>query len=256
MRNGLHIQSQLLRLGLSPDEATIFVHLLDGPKNQLQLSRATGIARSNVYRITDVLADKGLLTQQMTDSGKLLVSAQVEALERLVAEQELQAQQQRSVLAQLLPTISNLQQQTEASAIKTYNGATGIKQMLWNELKAEGDILLFSSQPLAVATGQHWANKFYREMGIRGVHIRSIENQPTQSTAVAGTQRTNHCTVRYIPTAQLAIHFEMSVYNNRIAFYSPFDQDARLGTEVENKFLAQFMQQVFEYYWSIATPSR
>ncbi len=176
MRDMWDITRQFVQLGLTKDEAAIFAHLLDAPKTQLEVSHATGIARSNVYRIVDGLMAKGLVASHTTDSGKLLAVARPDALELLVVEQEHLALERRKHFDQILPLLAGFQSDTEDFSIRTYVGVKGIKQMLWNELQTKTEILLFSGDTIDAATGRRWAEKFRLEVIERNLKTRGIQN--------------------------------------------------------------------------------
>jgi sugar-specific transcriptional regulator TrmB len=253
MRNSSGLRQKLEQLGLSRDEASIFFHLLDGPKTQLGVSRVTGIARSNVYRITDVLMDRGLLSTYTSPSGKQMAVAHPDALELLVLEQEQLAEEQRKRLDQILPLLAGFRDDPESFTIRTYIGVKGIKQMLWNELQAKSEILVFSGYALDVATGRRWAEKFRSEVIERGVYIRSIQNIRDRGVKLsAHDEYEQHYRARYVSDDWLDIQLEISVYDNKVCIYNSLPQDSRLGTEITNPFLVRFMRQVFEHYWSVA----
>lgn len=242
------------QLGLTKDEAIIFAQLLDSPKTQLEVSRATGIARSSVYRIVDVLMAKGLIASHTTDNGKLLAVARPDALELLVVEQEHLAQERRKQFDRILPLLASFQGSSEDFAIRTYVGTKGIKQMLWNELQAKTEILLFSGDRLDLATGRRWAEKFRLEVIERNLKTRGIENRTNDAPLSAHPDYSEHYIARYIDGDLLSIQLEISTYDDKVCIYNSLAHDSHLGTEVTNPFLASFMRQVFEHYWSIAQP--
>lgn len=259
MGDGDLLRVQLRQLGLSEDEAMVFMSLLDAPRTQLEVSRATGIARSNVYRLVDQLASKGVVHESVTDNGKLIASALPESLELLVVEQERLARERRAGFDKILPILKNIQGRDSAFETKTYSGIPGLKQMLWNELKTQGEILMFSCGPLDQVTGRYWAENYRAEIIHRGIVQRSIENKKIQPSPSA-SQLSEHeaypdfYLVRYIPDHVLAIHHELTIHDDTVSFYNSWTDNTQIGTEIKNPFLAAFMRQMFEHYWSIAAP--
>jgi sugar-specific transcriptional regulator TrmB len=255
MRNAAALCRQLEQLGLSKDEAAIFVCLLEAPKTQLQLSRATGIVRSNVYRIVDGMAGKGLISEQTTENGKVIAAAHPEVLRLQVVEQETLAQQRRSGLEQLLPMLQSFQQQDADFSTRTYTGIGGLKQMLWNELKSQTEVLLFSSDNLDIPTGRRWAERYRLEVVSRGVRVRGIENLPQPTAPISAHEAyAEQYVARYVPKDMLSLQFEVSIHDNTISMYNSLTHNIRVGTEITNPFMATFMRQVFEHYWAIAIP--
>jgi DNA-binding MarR family transcriptional regulator len=247
------IQSRLQLLGLNKDEAAIFLCLSTGPKNQLGISRETGIARSNVYRIVDKLAEKGLVHGVTTFADKQLISARPENLEQLVVKQEELAESQRNGFIQVLPLLASLENRDDSFAVETYAGIGGLKQMLWNELGSSGEILCFSCGSLNSATGSWWAEKFRAEIISRGIKQRGLENAVSNhiTTSLHGAY-SDHYQIRFISEVILTIKPEITIHDDTISIYNSWTDDNQLGTEIKNPYLAAFMRQMFEHYWQLA----
>lgn len=248
---------RLQQLGLSDDESAIFLCLLESPKTQLEVSRLTGIARSNVYRLVDGMMDKSIITEIITDKDKLLAAAQPEALELLVIEQEKNAEAKRDAFNSILPYLKSIKNNESAYSIKTYNGTAGLKQMLWNELKTKTEVVMFSCGNLDTAVGKRWAEKFRGECIARNLRQRAIENPiPGMETVSDHEEFPEHYVLRYIPTEVLPIGPEITIHDDTISIYNAWKVDSKMGTEIKNPLMAIFMRQVFEQYWSMAKPAK
>src|SRR5690606_24790627 len=127
-------------LGLDFDESKVYLTLLDkGPMTVLQISRATKISRTNVYRIADKLKEGGFLEEKV-DSKKLLYPVGMHKLEMLVKEQENRAEFLRNILpdiATIIPAATSMSQPD--TKVLFYRGVEGIKQMVWNTLQANNE---------------------------------------------------------------------------------------------------------------------
>ena len=252
MRDSLAIQPQLQKLGLSDNEASIFMTLLDKPKNPIEVSRLTGIARSNVYRIADAMRERGLIHEQTTSDGRVLAAAEPAALELLVIEHEQAAAQQRSQFEQILPILTEMTNQKTDFSIQTYRGIGGLKQMLWNELKYK-EILIFSAGSLNSGTGKQWAEKYRSEIIERNIVQRAIENiEDNIQTLTEQSSYKNHFIPRYLPREVLNIKSEIAIHGDSISIYNSWTHQLQLGAEINNPFLAELMRQMFEHYWLLA----
>jgi sugar-specific transcriptional regulator TrmB len=251
MRDVSELRQRLQKLGLTKDQTSIFICLLDSPKTQLDVSRATGIARSNVYRIVDGMAEMGIVHELTTDEGKLLAGAKPEALELLVIEQETKAQDQRGGLSELLPMLNSFQTQENDFSIKTYSGSAGLKQMLWNELRSVDEVLIFSEGSLNNAVGKRWAERYRLEIINRGIRQRGISNHSFEPSIHYAYQQ--HYQARYVPESLTTINFEMTIHDDTLSIYNSLSHEVQLGTEIKNPFLVTFMKQIFEHYWSLGS---
>lgn len=252
MRDNSVIKTQLQKLGLSGNEAAIFLVLLQSPKTPIEISRLTGIARSNVYRIVDDMQDKGLIHEETTENGRLLAAANPATLELLVIEKERVAASQRAHFDQLLPILVGMTNQDKDFSIQTYRGLGGLKQMLWNELKYK-EILIFSAGSLNFGTGKQWAEKYRTEVMERGIIQRAIENTASSISTVTDLPGySSHFTPRYLPKEQLHIQTEISIHGDSISIYNSWTHHLQLGAEINNPFLAELMRQMFEHYWEVS----
>ncbi|HKX24262.1 MAG TPA: helix-turn-helix domain-containing protein [Candidatus Saccharimonadales bacterium] len=254
MRDIAVVLERLQRLGLSEKEAEIFLALLDGPKTPVEVSRLTGIARSNVYRIVDAMSDAGLLGKQTTDEGQMLVAADPASLELLVVEQEHRAKEQREGLGELLVMLEDLVPEDKALSIKAFRGLSGLKQMLWNELKLPGEVLIFSSGSHNAATGKRWAEKYRAEVVARGIVQRCIVNPwPGAETLTSLPDYSRSYLPHYIAPEVLQIRPEIAIHEDTVFIYNPWDHEVQLGVEIANPYLATFLRNVFEHYWLLAS---
>lgn len=254
MMNKQELLSNLEKVGLTPEEATVFIALLEGHQTHQAISKATDINRTTVYRLVDSLAAKGLAHEVTTDEGRRVASADVFAVELLITEQELSLKDKRVALEKVLALAPDFQPQTETGfSVKTFYGVTGLKQMLWNELKTKGEIVIFSfDKPLNEVAGKRFADKFRGEIITRGIHQRALcNNKP--GTVLGHTDHQNyldHYEEHFIDKSVLPIGQEMTVHDDVVSIYN-WDKDVRVGTEIHNQPYATFMRSVFEHYWQL-----
>lgn len=74
---------RLCMLGLNVEEAKIYLELLRKPSTHAQVSHATGINRTNVYRLVSELEKRSIITRRTDDRGKFLVATDPSTLERV-----------------------------------------------------------------------------------------------------------------------------------------------------------------------------
>jgi sugar-specific transcriptional regulator TrmB len=108
-------------LGLSSDEATIYLEFLKGRTSHFKLAQATGINRTKVYGLADQLENRSLVTKRVDDRGMALVATGPSTLEV-----ELETQrEERTTPAPALPIflISVAQSQRRNSHKQASQGA-------------------------------------------------------------------------------------------------------------------------------------
>jgi biotin operon repressor len=242
----------LRTLGLTRQEAVIYLELLQKPATHAQLSKATGINRTTVYRQISVLEKQGLVTHRLDDTGKFLVAADPSTLEVEVVTQEARAKRQRAVLGRLLPVLEDIKKGYEADfAIHTYEGTDGFKRMLWHELKTTGECLCIGTGVLEdIVPDRRWAEK-HRQLTVEaGYRIREITNPASVPTVFTNSQAfIEQCyEAKVIPRSILPINELVTIYNNTVATYH-IRQSNRIGLEIVSKSYAQTMRNMFELLW-------
>lgn len=249
--------SDLAVLGLTTQEANIYIELLTNPATHAQLSSITGINRTTLYRLVNKLHKKGLLTLRTDDRGKFLVAADPSTLEVEVVNQETRATLQRKAFGQLLPELQSLQADYEADfAIQTYKGIDGFKRMLWHELKTKGDCLCIGSGTLQeLVKNLNWAEK-HRQLSVEaGYTVREICNPGTIPSYF--TSNKNFLATykqRTVPHTIIKINYMITTYNDTVAIYH-MNNGHRRGLEIISKPYAETIRSMFEVCWLAGTDS-
>ena len=245
---------RLLRiLGLDVDEAKIYLQLLNGPASHLQLARTTGVNRTKVYRLADQLEGRSLITKRIDERGMALVAADPAALEVELVEQEEELRRKRTAFQALLPQLENIQTAGTDFVINTYTGENGFMQMLWNELKTDGELLSFGGCHLGELVGNsRWAERYRDKVTAAGYSMRELVNRDiafddfTQNKAYL-----KKYSCRCIPSEIINLENVISVYGDTVATYR-WNNKKRVGVEVVNASHAYAMRQIFETYWKLA----
>ncbi|CAN5626638.1 hypothetical protein BH23PAT1_BH23PAT1_5350 [soil metagenome] len=248
------ILQYLKALNLTGDEAKIYLELLKGPNSHLELSRATGINRTKVYRLADQLEKRSLVGSRTDDRGTFLVAADPATLEVELVTQEEKLKNQRAIFNQLLPSLTELKTETPESAIQTYEGVAGFKQMLWHELKTKVEILIFGNGAIQdLVDSQRWAEK-HRDMTVKAAYkTRELLNPGAKPSLFTKNSEfmANHYQAKTLESNVLLMKNQITIYNNTVTTYS-WQNNQKVGVEIINKSNAQMMRQVFERYWQLA----
>jgi sugar-specific transcriptional regulator TrmB len=248
------IGEQLHLLGLGHQEAQLYLELLNGPSTHLRLAHATGINRTKVYRLIEDLEKQSLVTRRADDRGTFLIAADPSTLEIAIVAAEEKLKQQKQALHQILPSLHAMQAGNNREFIvNTYEGVEGFKQMLWHELKTEGENVIFGSGTIEdLVPDKNWAEK-HRAMTVDAIYtIREILN-PNGKKAVFTLNESfmNQYVKRYIGEDILTLTNQISIYNDTVATYHWRNQQ-KIGFEIISRAYANTMRQMFEHYWQLA----
>lgn len=182
IRKDIDIKGGLAALGLSQDEVEVYLALLRLPASPLEVSRQTGLKRTKVYSILELLEKRSLVARQADHRGAFFAVTETINLGIQLSEQEAKLKEQQAMLHQLLPMLGALRGVDRASpfAVRTYEGVEGFKQMLWHELKAKGELLSFGGGDVEeLVPNQTWATRHRERTVEAGYRVREILNSET-----------------------------------------------------------------------------
>jgi len=133
------LQKQLSQLGLTREEANIYLYLIEnGASTFLEVSRGAEVERAKIYRNIDSLTKKNLIELSNTSWGRKLVPSDPKTLELLLKQQEMELQKKKETFAELVEELSYSGKKiTDKFIITTYRKKEGLQQMLCNELKSQ-----------------------------------------------------------------------------------------------------------------------
>lgn len=244
------------KLGFSSEEARVYATLSRyGELSLLELSRKTGIERTYLYRLVPVLVGRGLLTEVVRQKSRAVAAATPEQIELMVREQVNKSEElamgygEFEKLVSKTPTIPK-------TAVRYYRGAAGIKQILWNELKAKGEVLSYSYRNLEEPVGIPFFKKWVAELERRKIVSRDIRGDTFLKSLKEPTHEHVHIggsEWRYLPDSKLSLTHNMDIYNNTVAIYY-WQNEELVGIEIENEDVAKTQRGIWKNMWEVAKP--
>lgn len=249
MVNKTDILGYLGTLGLTQAEAIVFYELLRAPLSRLELSRATGINRTKVYRLVDQLLARGLLEENEDASGVRLGAVPLKSFERVISDGQSQIDSQRQALKALSEfTISD--RRSRDLGVRSFKGQEGLRQQLWNELRDDPEeILVFSKgESLNAHFGARFSARFRAQIVSRGIRQRVLQNFEDEHEEGFSKSYKLLYHVRVLPLATLPISQEMTVLPDRVNIYS-WVNSKFFGLEIRDRGYARFMSGIFERFW-------
>lgn len=255
MKNLDSIIKFLSSLGLTFEQSKIYISLLDEPGvTILQLSRNSKISRTNVYRLVDELKEKGLLDEIRRDGKKLLFPVGAHKLELIVKEQESKVELMRNILPELSSLITSSETISEGGTkVQLYKGIEGVKQMVWNTLRANKECVGYTFRDLKEIVGEKFENDWREEFILRKLRFRDIVSDSYLASVVGedaqkATYDKNIFKTKYLAKSILDISHQVNVYNNVVAYYL-WNETEVFGLEIYSHRIADMQKQLFELAW-------
>ena len=242
--------------GIANEEATVFLYLQENKgSTALAISRALKLARTKVYRILDRLLDQKLVTALMSDRGQKFEAASSDRMAAIISQKELEVSSLKKNLSELGQQLELLGSSStrQESKVCYYEGVEGLKQVTWNSLKAQGELLTMEIKDMDAFFDHAYAEELRLRFVDNKIHIRTLTNATKIPpwTDIAKEMVKNYWEIRYIPRQQMDIKFEILIYNDVYAMYRYQDKKV-FCVEIYSRELADMQRQIFYYMWQKA----
>ncbi|HSD55734.1 MAG TPA: helix-turn-helix domain-containing protein [Candidatus Saccharimonadales bacterium] len=258
MNTDMRLLSILERSGLSQEAAKVYLLLCRKIASHLEVSRATRINRTKVYRIVQDLEHMGLVARQTDDTGTFLKACDIGVLELELTAKEQQVRDVRNELHSVVPELNSLSQSNDGlMTIRTYEGVEGLKQMCWHELKARGETLTLGSGSIEDLIPNHyWAEK-HRALSVEAGYkvleiVNASDKQNITFTSNPDFMKQYEC--RVLDDDILFLARQTVIYNDTVSIYH-WRESQKVGVEIINKEYADMMRTIFNNYWNLSQPA-
>ncbi|HEX6461799.1 MAG TPA: helix-turn-helix domain-containing protein [Candidatus Saccharimonadales bacterium] len=253
------IRDYFLQLGFEPEVADIYVALNDnGPQNISDLARHSGVERTRIYRLIDVLTENNLIEIETHYKRSILKAAPLSNMQILLSKKEEELYKLQAGFEQVQRAITQHEQSKHATQVQFYKGIEGLKQMFWNETRSTNSNVAIFYENIQHKIKRTFFERWVREFNRRGIASRSIvgdhflESQK-QWYKHKDNERVAKFESRYVSADIFKIAHSTVVYDNVVAYYNWHD-GLDFGIEIYNQEIADTQRQFFELLWQRATP--
>lgn len=253
------VAAYFAKIGLSQDLADVYRNLLEhGPQNMLQLSRNTAIERTRLYRLIDKLQEVALVEIETHYKRTVIKAAPLTNLQILFTAKEAELRQLQDELQQLDAALQQPARRSPLTHIQFYHGQEGLKQMFWNQAKAQSETYAILYENMQSRTGSNFFIRWVEKCNQRGLRFKGIIGDYFITTQQSwykthANERLVHWESRYVPESLYPITHSTITYDNVIAYYS-WKKGEIFGIEIYNAEIAQAQQQLFRLLWDKAVP--
>lgn len=247
------LHAYLNKLGLTPDEASVYLELLErGEGTPLSISRITGINRTKVYRLIEQMVESGLVVQEIRENSTMVSPAPIERVEELLKQKQGAVAELSKSWSEAAHMLSQVQLSHQAETkVKYYKGKSGIEQMVWNVLKAKNEIVGYTFRDLSHFVGAKFMDSFVEEFKRRNLKMRDIYSDEYKASEPVDNDWGGKIESRYLPGKILSIPHQMDIYDDVVTFYS-WNEGEVWGTEIYSPKVAEMQKQLFELAWEKA----
>lgn len=256
------LEDYLSLLGFSAEEARLYLSLVkSGPVTLLGASRISGIERTKLYRLVDILKEKGLIEEIPQHRHRTIQAASISTLDMMVKEAKFKSQMLSKSFPSFLHSLQSLVPSVSTNNVVFYRGREGIRQMTWHILRTQGIYRTYSYRFWEEMTGSKFVLKLDEEMVKIKLKVRDIFSDQyfdykTEWIKLHGHKPEGNWSfwyARFISEKILKIDQNIDIYNDVVAYYH-WQGDETFGVEIYNQRVADFHKQMHDIVWKMAKP--
>jgi DNA-binding MarR family transcriptional regulator len=251
----------LATFGLSETEARLYVFLTGGEaQSVLTIARTLGLPRTNVYDALARLSERGLIERVMRSKSARYRAAPLSLFDAALEERRQHIETMETSLKELKRLMAKTPHKLPSTEIRYYQGVHGMRQLMWNSLKADArGIVGYSVFGRVEVVGLEFYRRYKTSFEKRALTDRAIIN-PAKETL--GRIRANldpkrhHMQpmhVRMLLVGALEVTGDTMIYNSVYAFCE-WRRGEIVGVEIENPSFVSLQRSLFEAQWNIAKP--
>ena len=227
-----------------------------------EITLLSGIPRSSVYESLKHLQDMGIAEEEVDDNFKRYRAYPIGVLRHGIDERITSLEQQSSDLEILERAMSQMDNASaEPTAVRYYKGQSGARQILWNALKSQNIVYVYSEWGRQEYVGLKFYERFVAETKLRRLKEKVLINMSPATLAdikrrnVPGSaaSRTSVEDIRVLDRSQVSIKGDTLMYNNIYA--QIYLRDVAIhGFEIESDDFVRTQRSIFETLWQTAKP--
>jgi sugar-specific transcriptional regulator TrmB len=247
------IKKYLSKIGVESESVAVYLELVKhGYSSALQLTKATSISRTQIYRHLDSLQQIGLVSAEKLSYGTLYRPMPIENIEGLLANREAETAAIRRNLSGMATALQAIAGGNGPEAtVQHYYGMAGLKQANWNITRAEKEYRCFEAAHLSSHLDQAFARR-HRERCIEKELISyDLTNAPVVRTKEIEPFEPSRTFLRHIDPKVLTINYEIVLYDDVVTL---LDFSEQMAVEMTHPAFSSMMRQLFDAMWAQATP--
>lgn len=254
MNRSHKITAYLNKLGFDKDVAKIYLSLEESsPQSISEISRNSGVERTRVYRLLDILKKSGLIEERAAHKRSLYGALPLSNIEVYLDNQENELNEHRKELSVIKGLSPFKQMSNKLTGVRLYNGSDGIKQMQWNLLSSKSIICSTMNHPMFNVAGGAFFKRWAERWNNSDLQVKLLYNKTFLNESNEWHEKNEGYTVRGHNSRLLGegvykIKFCVDVYDNVVAFYN-WEGGEVYGMEIINQEIADSQKFLFNNLW-------
>ena len=246
----------LIELGLEREVAVIYERLVaNSSMTVLELSRTTKVNRTKIYRTLEEMKLKRLVSEEIEENTTKYSPAPIERIKEMLEAKKSKVER----LTNGFPEIEKMVEQmslgvVSPTKVKFYRGKDGIKQMVWNVLRAKSEVVGYTYRDLSEFIGESYMQEFASEFVRRNLKMRDLYGENYKESKKIQYAWMGHIESKMVSDSILTIDHQMDIYDEVVSFYNWHEGEV-FGVEIYNPKVAKMQRQLFELAWKVGSGS-
>lgn len=236
--------------GWSEKEAIVYIALLElGKGTVTEISRKSGISRTNSYNILDSLSAKGVVSISGKEPKQEYAAESPETITAYLKRVAEQATEHIRKSEEIVPELTLLHAKQNRPKVKFYEGTDGLRQVYEDTLSSSEPIRAYASVDDVHKALPDYFPSYYKRRAKKGIAIRAIFPKTEVSSELATHNDEEKREVAFIPKEKYRFSPEINIYNNKVMIASWHE---KLGIIIESEEIADAMKNIYELAWAEA----
>jgi len=244
------VLEKLTKLGLSKNEANIYLFLLKNPDITTGLIiKETGISNSRVYESLNSLISKGLVTYTVQKNGKYFNASPPE---KFIEKEE----ERRKQIEELVPELKKLKIEKEfRTNTAVFEGFEGFKtafKKIIDDCPKEGTIYIlgFSEQPYATESLRIFLTNMNLKSAQKKHKLKILLDDSIKETLGKDREKEKNTEVKYMPKGYISPG-AVDVFEDYVYIF--LWEEKPFVFMIKNKRIAESFKHYFNFLWKIAS---
>lgn len=235
--------STLKQIGLEEKQAKIYLACLElGETSIKEIAKKSGIKRTSIYDIIDIMIDAGLIKTTTKAQKRKFVAAEPAELKIIIKKREI-------LLDQIMPQLGSL---NNGGLIKPkiwfYEGVTGLKKVYDDTIEHNNTIIYqWASNDTFNSIEADWLFDYVKRRVKNKIQALCIATDSPEIRDFKSKDIKQLREIRIVPKDLYPFKIELDVYGNRVAMISARD---KMGVIIESKPIASTLKMIFKLCWT------
>jgi predicted transcriptional regulator len=247
--------NELRRIGLTEGEIKVYTALLElGECTKTALAKQSGIAPSNIYDVTNRLAEKGIISKVEKNRVTHFSPANPKHIMDYIQQKEQEIQKEKEFVNQILPTLllkfSESKEKINVEVFQGWNGLKTIFEDLIDDCESGDENFVFgASKGESDKQADIFFLKYSKLREKKGIITNIIFNEELRNRKerVEFFLQSSKCKVKFLPQNTLA---EVIFYKNKACIIILTKEP--LTIRITSKEVADSFKQQFDLLWQQA----